>query len=307
MRIILMLFGGVAVLIVAGIGYVLFMSPQQMDEVAIIKADERPYKIVPVNPGGADIKNTDSAFLNSLDRDNQSLEGGEQLLPEDPVPELPPIDITADIEQQAADTSYEMPDEVPDEMSGEMSDEVPADAMIDETTTDTASASIISETDMNNSNADAAMINQPDADQPPVPEPLSDTTSGAETNLPQDPVQTDTDTDTDIDINKTASSGVPIPKAGKNLTRPDESKTSFYRIQLAAFKNEGKAMQVAAVLMNKHISRLDQVSIGVMLHDAGEQGVFYRVVTDPMPRANANKLCNTLKSVGQDCILRSWN
>jgi hypothetical protein len=33
MRIILMLFGGVAVLIVAGIGYVLFMSPQQMDEV----------------------------------------------------------------------------------------------------------------------------------------------------------------------------------------------------------------------------------------------------------------------------------
>jgi cell division septation protein DedD len=305
MRIILMLFGGVAVLIVAGIGYVLFMSPQQMDEVAIIKADERPYKIVPVNPGGADIKNTDSAFLNSLDRDNQSLEGGEQLLPEDPVPELPPIDITADIEQQAADTSDEMPDEVPDEMSGEMSDEVPADAMIDETTTDTASASIISETDMNNSNADAAMINQPDADQPPVPEPLSDTTSGAETNLPQDPVQTDTDTDTDT--NKTASSGVPIPKAGKNLTRPDESKTSFYRIQLAAFKNEGKAMQVAAVLMNKHISRLDQVSIGVMLHDAGEQGVFYRVVTDPMPRANANKLCNTLKSVGQDCILRSWN
>ncbi len=299
MRIILMLFGGVAVLIVTGIGYVLFMSPQQMDEVAIIKADERPYKIVPVNPGGADIKNTDSAFLNSLDRDNQSLEGGEQLLPEDPVPELPPIDITADIEQQAADTS--------DEMSGEMSDEVPADAMIDETTTDTASASIISETDMNNSNADAAMINQPDADQQPVPEPLSDTTSGAETNLPQDPVQTDTDTDTDIDINKTASSGVPIPKAGKNLTRPDESKTSFYRIQLAAFKNEGKAMQVAAVLMNKHISRLDQVSIGVMLHDAGEQGVFYRVVTDPMPRANANKLCNTLKSVGQDCILRSWN
>jgi cell division septation protein DedD len=300
-----MLFGGVAVLIVAGIGYVLFMSPQQMDEVAIIKADERPYKIVPVNPGGADIKNTDSAFLNSLDRDNQSLEGGEQLLPEDPVPELPPIDITADIEQQAADTSDETPDEMPDEVPDEMSDEMTADAMIDETTTDTASASIISETDMNNSNADAAMINQPDADQPPVPEPLSDTTSGAETNLPQDPVQTDTDTD--IDINKTASSGVPIPKAGKNLTRPDESKTSFYRIQLAAFKNEGKAMQVAAVLMNKHISRLDQVSIGVMLHDAGEQGVFYRVVTDPMPRANANKLCNTLKSVGQDCILRSWN
>lgn len=301
MRIILMLFGGVAVLIVAGIGYVLFMSPQQMDEVAIIKADERPYKIVPVNPGGADIKNTDSAFLNSLDRDNQSLEGGEQLLPEDPVPELPPIDVTADIEQQAADTS--------DEISEEMPAEMPIGAMIDETSTEIASAGVVSEIDMNNGNADAALINLPDADQLPAPEPLSDTTSVADTNLPQDPTQVDTETnaDTDTDTNKTASSGVPIPMAGKNLTRPDESKTSFYRIQLAAFKNEGKAMQVAAVLMNKHNSRLDQVSIGVMLHDAGEQGVFYRVVTDPMPRANANKLCNTLKSVGQDCILRSWN
>ena len=293
MRIILMLFGGVAVLIVAGIGYVLFMSPQQMDEVAIIKADERPYKIVPVNPGGADIKNTDSAFLNSLDRDNQSLEGGEQLLPEDPVPELPPIDITADIEQQAA----------------EPSDEMSADVVVDETGTVSAEVNTISETDIDSSNADTESVDQPDADQPPVPEPLSDNNSVADTNMTQDPVQTDTDadTDTDTDTSKTASSGVPIPMAGKNLTRPDESKTSFYRIQLAAFKNEDKAMQVAAVLMNKHISRLDQVSIGVMLHDAGEQGVFYRVVTDPMPRANANKLCNTLKSVGQDCILRSWN
>ena len=293
MRIILMLFGGVAVLIVAGIGYVLFMSPQQMDEVAIIKADERPYKIVPVNPGGADIKNTDSAFLNSLDRDNQSLEGGEQLLPEDPVPELPPIDITADIEQQAA----------------EPSDEMSADVVVDETGTVSAEVNTISETDIDSSNADTESVDQPDADQPPVPEPLSDNNSVADTNMTQDPVQTDTDadTDTDTDTRKTASFGVPIPMAGKNLTRPDESKTSFYRIQLAAFKNEDKAMQVAAVLMNKHNSRLDQVSIGVMLHDAGEQGVFYRVVTDPMPRANANKLCNTLKSVGQDCILRSWN
>ena len=297
MRIILMLFGGVAVLIVAGIGYVLFMSPQQMDEVAIIKADDRPYKIVPVNPGGADIKNTDSAFLNSLDRDNQSLEGGEQLLPEDPVPELPPIDITADIEQQAA----------------EPSDEMSADVVVDETGTVSAEVNTISETDIDSSNADTESVDQPDADQPPVPEPLSDNNSVADTNMTQDPVQTDmdtdadTDTDPDTDTSKTASSGVPIPMAGKNLTRPDESKTSFYRIQLAAFKNEDKAMQVAAVLMNKHISRLDQVSIGVMLHDAGEQGVFYRVVTDPMPRANANKLCNTLKSVGQDCILRSWN
>ncbi len=56
MRIILMLFGGVAVLIVAGISYILLMSPQQMDEIAIITADERPYKVVPVNPGGQKLK-----------------------------------------------------------------------------------------------------------------------------------------------------------------------------------------------------------------------------------------------------------
>ncbi len=103
MRIILMLFGGVAVLIVAGISYILLMSPQQMDEIAIITADERPYKVVPVNPGGAEIKNTDSTFLNSLDSGGQIPEGGEQLLPEDPVPELPPIDVTTDLAEQAVE------------------------------------------------------------------------------------------------------------------------------------------------------------------------------------------------------------
>ncbi|MGB1963823.1 MAG: SPOR domain-containing protein [Candidatus Puniceispirillales bacterium] len=304
MRIILMLFGGVAVLIIAGIGYIMFMSPQQMDEIAIITADERPYKIVPVNPGGADIKNTDSTFLNSLDSGGQIPEGGEQLLPEEPVPELPPIDVSADLADQEIESETDIvinnqtiatneADTVTDlETISETST-----VNIDPETTDITENDNLATQDASDDNTALANAENNLAAVSSSPEQISETPETAETaETAVDPV--------DIDL---ASSSVPIPKAGKNLNRPDESLSAFYRVQLAAFKDEGKAMQVAAILMNKHISRLDQVSIGVMLHDAGEQGMFWRVVTDPMPRANASKLCNTLKSVGQDCILRSWN
>ncbi len=237
-----------------------------------------------------------------MDSGGQIPEGGEQLLPEEPVPELPPIDVSADLAEQEtlsetdivldnqtiatneADTETDL--ETISETSTAKIDPEPTDITEDDNlATQDASDQIIQHWQM------------PKTILPLIsssPEQISETSETAETAI--DPVDNDL-----------ASSSVPIPKAGKNLNRPDESLSAFYRVQLAAFKDEGKAMQVAAILMNKHISRLDQISIGVMLHDAGEQGMFWRVVTDPMPRANASKLCNTLKSVGQDCILRSWN
>lgn len=105
MRIFLVLISGAVMLIGAGIAYIRISTPTQMDEVAIISAENTPYKVVPANPGGAEIKNTDSIFLNSLDRGSPIPEGGEQLLPEDPVPELPPIDITNGLALQTNDTN----------------------------------------------------------------------------------------------------------------------------------------------------------------------------------------------------------
>ncbi len=223
------------------------------------------------------------------------------MLPEDPVPELPPIDVTTDLAEQAVEPETDI---VLDDQT------IAADEAGNATDLDKGS-----DTGTEKDNLETA--EKPADDNQPEPEVsddskvLTDTENkaGIVPSAPEqetEPLET-TETTTDAGNDDLVSSSVPIPKASKNLTRPDESLSAFYRVQLAAFKDEGKAMQVAAILMNKHISRLDQISIGVMLHDAGEQGLFWRVVTDPMPRANASKLCNTLKSVGQECILRPWN
>jgi hypothetical protein len=61
------------------------------------------------------------------------------------------------------------------------------------------------------------------------------------------------------------------------------------------------------MLGGKHKSRLDGVELGTMKVDAGENGVFWRVVTEPLERTNADTLCAALKRAGQDCILRKFD
>ena len=75
-------------------------------------------------------------------------------------------------------------------------------------------------------------------------------------------------------------------------------------VQLAAFRDAGKAQTVASVLTQKHKDRLQGLSLGVMQIDTGSSGVFWRVITEPLPNEDARGLCDALKRAGQDCILR---
>ena len=70
-------------------------------------------------------------------------------------------------------------------------------------------------------------------------------------------------------------------------------------VQFAAFKNETRAKNTAAVLATKHENRLGEVAIGYMKRDQ-----YWRVVTEPMPRVDATALCRMFRSVGQDCITK---
>lgn len=75
-------------------------------------------------------------------------------------------------------------------------------------------------------------------------------------------------------------------------------------VQLAAFRNQAKAEEVAALLTEKHKDRLQGLSLGIMQADTGESGVFWRVTTEALPSEDATDLCNALKRAGQDCIFR---
>ena len=85
-----------------------------------------------------------------------------------------------------------------------------------------------------------------------------------------------------------------------------QSDGSVFVIQLAAFRNDDKAKEIASLLSEKHSSRLQGVRLQTMRLDTGSNGVFFRVVSAPMSRAEAENTCTKLRRAGQDCFLRKF-
>ena len=85
-----------------------------------------------------------------------------------------------------------------------------------------------------------------------------------------------------------------------------EGDEPLYMIQLAAFRNAEKATEMAKILSQKHKSRLQNVDLETMSVDTGSNGVFYRIVSVPLPRRDADKICGVLRRSGQDCFLRKY-
>ena len=102
-----------------------------------------------------------------------------------------------------------------------------------------------------------------------------------------------------------------IPRA--KLKRTNEKalikKTNepVFVIQLAAFRSREKAEEIASLLSTKHGSRLDGIRLQTMRFDTGVNGIFFRVVSPPLSRANAESACTNLRRAGQDCFLRKFN
>ena len=91
----------------------------------------------------------------------------------------------------------------------------------------------------------------------------------------------------------------------RNVSRV-EGDEPLYLVQLAAFRNAATAREQAGLLSGKHQTRLAEVELGTMKVDAGENGIFWRVVTEPLARLDADALCASLKRAGQECILRKF-
>ena len=93
------------------------------------------------------------------------------------------------------------------------------------------------------------------------------------------------------------------PAAKPAIRQSDEP---VFVIQLAAFRNDEKANEIASLLSEKHSSRLQGVRLQTMRLDTGSNGVFFRVVSAPMSRAEAENTCTKLRRAGQDCFLRKF-
>jgi len=112
---------------------------------------------------------------------------------------------------------------------------------------------------------------------------------------------------------ETAKSPEKSPK--KQLAKPEKTTKKplvkqtgepAFVIQLAAFRSAEKAEEIASLLSAKHGSRLDGIKLQTMRLDTGANGIFFRVVSPPLPRAEAETACTNLRRAGQDCFLRKF-
>ena len=277
--------GGLVVASLTFGGAYLWLGQSSSDQLVVIKAPTTPVRVAPEDRGGLKLNSIDSPVMDLLvEQANQDEKNAEVLVPTESEPELPPIEIapekpedngeetaTAETENSATDTPTEETAEVePAQESATLEPAAPETVVSADQSTDTASKS-------NQDDAPAANVKE---------EKTAD-----QTDQPKDEI---------ADAISSLSSDQPAPKPETpKIVTPSDADAPRFVVQFAAFKSETRAKNTAAVLATKHASRLNDITLGYMRRDD-----YWRVVTEPMPRADATSLCRMFRSVGQDCITK---
>lgn len=255
--------------IVAGIVAVLMiMTPLTGEgDVVYLQGDDIPYKVRPSEEGGQKIAHQDSRFMAFLDKGEDAGEEVEIVNLNDDLPEPPPIQLE---EEKEADAS----------------------AAVDLTKlspkTDAPAKPIETETVLATPLIDANEIN-------------TDADSGA--------AETGQSTDSGIIAAPipTPKPENPTPKQPAKEKKPINPDTPIRQIQLAAFQSQNRADTAAALLSEKHKTRLKGYVLSANLITKADGGQFWRVMTGQIPATEAAAICDALKKAGQDCILRKAN
>ena len=240
-------------------------------DVALIKADPGPIKVKPADPGGAKIPHQETTVMGMIGGLAQSDENVEILRPPSVVPEMPPT-------------------------------KLPDAETADEPVAPESAAAPVGEITEENGSPD---VSAPEATDQPVGE------SGTQTAAAQ---QGESQASGEQQVAGTggeegqdAAIAVPTAKPKPPKRVAVEGDDPLYLVQLAAFRDAAKAREQAGLLNGKHKDRLDGAELGTMKHDNGDDGVFWRVVSEPLLRVEADRICSALKRAGQDCILRKFD
>lgn len=255
---------------VCGLGAAAVIIPPMMFEpssdVALIKAEQGPFKLKPKDAGGVDIPHQDTTVMGMIGGLVEQQNDVEILRPPSAVPEMPPTPAGEETVQAAP---------------------------------------------------------EPVAPDPVAPETAVQAASQAWPQIPEDPVsQSSTGGRLAQADNSTVVEEAGVPAATEDTATAMAMPTSkpqpprrvrvegddpLYLVQLAAFREVATAREQAGLLNAKHRGRLAGAELGTMKSDSGGDGIFWRVVTEPLPRAEADQICASLKRAGQDCILRKFD
>ena len=261
--------------VICGLGAAAIIIPSMVFapavDVALIKADPGPIKVKPADPGGAKIPHQETTVMGMIGGLAQTDENVEILRPPPVVPEMPPTTLP---DAQTADEPV-----------------APEGAA-------TTGAAITEKSDLTDEPA-----------QQVGGQPVDE--SGAQTATAQT-VESETSADQkaagpDNEDGQDTAVAMPTAKPKPPKRIAVEGDDPLYLVQLAAFRDAAKAREQAGLLNGKHKERLDGAELGTMKHDNGDDGVFWRVVSEPLPRVEADRICSALKRAGQDCILRKFD
>jgi len=240
-------------------------------DVALIKADPGPIKVKPADPGGAKIPHQETTVMGMIGGLAQSDENVEILRPPSVVPEMPPT---------------KLPD---------------AETADDPVAPESAAAPVGEITEENGS----PDVSPSQAADQPVGESGTQTAAAQRGEIQASGEQQVAGTGGEE--GQDAAIAVPTAKPKPPKRVAVEGDDPLYLVQLAAFRDAAKAREQAGLLNGKHKDRLDGAELGTMKHDNGDDGVFWRVVSEPLPRVEADSICTALKRAGQDCILRKFD
>ncbi|MDC0476887.1 SPOR domain-containing protein [Alphaproteobacteria bacterium] len=160
--------------------------------------------------------------------------------------------------------------------------------------------------------ADAGEVEtlQPSASAPEPPPITAGKTDIAAADLlkdsatPASPAATGAESENTAAIQKKTAKAPSVKPTAKPAIK--QSNSQVFVIQLAAFRSDEKAREIASLLSEKHSSRLQGMRLQSMRLDTGSNGVFFRVVSAPISRTEAENTCRNLRRAGQDCFLRKF-
>jgi hypothetical protein len=294
----------------AGYLYLPALLPQQNNEIVVIKGEAGPFKTKPEEPGGKIITNQDSKVMEMLGALTPEKEDVETLLPPSGGPELPPVDVktpeTAEAKSEDMAVDGDKAESNTAESTGKSAAEAPkAKAESPATSMATGqndssptSSQASSETSSEGASEVSSELGADNADQKTENGDIT-------TPVAKPPVKTIVATPKPTAKEKEKEKGKDEPgiTTKRVATEPGEP---TYMIQLAAFRKEDIASEQAGLLLKKHETRLQGVTLGTMRIDTGDSGIFWRIVSEPLPREAADTICASLKRAGQDCILRKF-
>lgn len=321
-KIALVIFGMLAVVVIAGYAVTLFLNGGQKqtvstDTVPVIRADKSPLKEKPKDAGGLKVPFKDKLIYERI-KPNGSVEIGEKLLPPPEKPIDKPVEKAVEtpvVEEKPAPEPKPLEESVvsaAEEASKSETETMPSDKEeVVKTIPLAPNEDVPDKTETVPDSAIAKLAERLEAEEKAKLERKSEDAAAEQTQAVEKPADKEPDKMADV---PDAPAGTPIPRqkptraaktttAAKSVPKPVAAAAGSYRVQLAAFRDRAAADKAWAGLKGKHPAQLGILSPFVAKVDLGSKGIFHRLQAGPLAdRAAADKLCAALKARKQACL-----